>query len=117
MRTRELSLLALLIISACARQPAQCERPVGQMPEAPQAQQNRRLVASLGAGEGCHVKLRLPDETRVNTWLAERDAAVAAARLAAQSCCAEPRVKNIAAWPVGLTAFDLKFECPASPRL
>lgn len=115
MRMRELSLLTLLIISACARHPAQCERPVGLMPEAPQAQQKRRLVTSLGTGVGCLVKLRLPDQTRASSWHAERDAAVAAAHLAAQSCCVEPRVKNIAAWPVGLTAFDLEFDCAASP--
>ena len=113
MRLRDWSLVALLVLGACARQPAQCERPVGQMPEAPHAQQNRRLVTSLGSGAGCHVQVRLPDETRASTWLVERDAAVAAARLAAQSCCAAPRVKNIADWPVGFTAFDVEFDCAA----
>ncbi len=108
---RACSLVVLLMLNACARQPAQCERPVGQMPEAPHAQQNRRLVTSLGEGAGCHVKVRLPDDTRASTWLVERDAAVAAAQLAAHSCCAAPRVKNIADWPAGFTAFDVEFDC------
>ncbi len=112
-RTLLLVLLLMVPLAGCAPLPARCARPLDQMPEAPHAQQNRRLVTSLASGEGCHVKVRLPDETTASTWLAERDAAVAAAAIAAQACCAQPQVKNIADWAAGFSAFDIAFDCAA----
>ena len=105
-------LMVALLVSACARQPAQCARPADQIPAAPHAQQARRLVATLGQGDSCHVKLHLPDVSPDRSWQAERDAAVTAARLAAQACCASPQLRNLTAWPAGQSHFDLEFACP-----
>ena len=77
----------------------------------PRAQQERRLVAALGQGGSCHVKLRLPDVSTAGGWQAERDAAVAAAQRAALACCANPQRRNLAKWPAGQTYFDLEFAC------
>ena len=109
---RGLLLMLALVVSACARQSAQCELPPDQIPVAPRAQQERRLVTALGQGESCHVKLRLPDTSTASRWQAERDSAVSAALLAAQACCASPQLRNLAAWPAGQTHFDLEFVCP-----
>jgi hypothetical protein len=103
--------LMTLVVGGCAPLPARCARPLGEIPEMPHADHNRRLVTSLAGGAGCHVKVRLPDETSASTWSSERDAAVAAATVAAHSCCAQPRVKNVADWPAGFTAFDVEFDC------
>ena len=108
-----LALLVCLYIGGCARQPAQCELPVGDKPLAPRAEQQRRLVASVTSGEGCRVRLQLPDDTRADTWLVQRDAALAAAEVAARVCCAQPHARNIAAWPSGTTRFDIEYDCGA----
>ena len=108
-----LSLLVYLFIGGCARQPAQCELPVGDKPPAPRAEQQRRLVASVSSGAGCRVRLQLSDDTRADSWLAQRDAALAAAEVAARACCAEPHAQNVAAWPPGTTRFDVEFGCVA----
>jgi len=114
MTVRSLLWLVLAVMSsACARQPAQCARPLDQMPQAPQAESTRRLVTSLSGGAGCHVALRLPDATSAESWPAARDAALATAASAARSCCAQPRARNVADWPAGATHFDLEFECLA----
>lgn len=105
-------MVSALLSSACARQPAQCEIPPDQIPVAPRPQQQRRLVAALGQGDSCHIKLRLPDTSTGSSWQAERDTAVGAALLAAQACCANPQLRNLAAWPAGQTHFDLEFVCP-----
>lgn len=114
-RTWALRAVLAVFVSGCARLPAQCAKPSEQIPEAPHAQANRRLVTSLAQrdAQACHVKVRLPDETTASSWLVERDAAVRAAQAAAQACCANPRLKNVADWPAGFTAFDVEFECAA----
>ncbi len=112
MGRRKLLAVLALVASGCARQPAQCARPPDQIPVAPRAQQARRLVAALANGDGCHVKLRLPDASTGSTWLAERDAAVAAAQRAALACCASPQPRNLAAWPPAQTSFEVEFACP-----
>ena len=103
--------VVVLMVGACARQPALCARPPDQIPVAPRAQQERRLVAALGQDRGCHIKVHLRDVGPDSSWQAERAAAVTAAQLAARACCARPQVHNLAGWPVGQTHFDLEFEC------
>lgn len=111
-----LLLLAVLLLCACARPPARCERPVGLAPEAPRAGESRRLVASLDAGGACHVKVRVPEATAPEAWNAARDAALASAEVAAQTCCTTPRASNVDEWVSGETVFDVKYECAASAR-
>lgn len=104
----------LLMLNGCAPLPAQCARPVGQMPEAPQAQQqSRRLVASLSGAQNCHVMVRVPDDSSTSSLAAAREEAVKEASIAAQTCCATPRASNLGDWPAGATAFDLEFDCAA----
>ncbi len=99
MRTaRYFLLLAVLLLSACARQPARCERPMGLAPEAPRAGESRRLVAKLDADGACHVKVRVPEATAPDAWSAARDAALASAEVAAQTCCTTPRASNVDEW-------------------
>ena len=103
--------LCIALLAACARQPAQCERPLAVKPEAPRTDGPRRLAATIADDGGCHVKLRLPDSTTADEWPAARDSALASAEVAARTCCAQPRATNVTAWAVGTTSFEVAFDC------
>ena len=102
----------LLMVSACARQPALSARPPDQIPVAPRPQRERRLVAALGQGGGCHIKLQLHRDGPGSRCQAERDAAVSATGLAAQACRTRPARHNLAGWTVGQTHYELALGCP-----
>ena len=104
-------LLCVLLLAACARQPARCERPLGLEPAPPRAGDSRRVVATLDQPGACHVQLRLPESTPPEEWAAARDAALASAELAAHTCCAHPRATNVAAWAPGATSFAVAYTC------
>lgn len=106
------TLLLVLLVNGCARQPAQCEVPRAQMPAAPQAEHTRRLVAALTADGSCHVKLQLPATPAARGSQAARDAILATAHDAALACCAHPQLREPSAWPVGATSVDVEFTCP-----
>ncbi|MBX9609547.1 MAG: hypothetical protein K2Y51_25280 [Gammaproteobacteria bacterium] len=101
-----------LLVAGCARTPAECAVP-DVVPAPPLAHAERRIVAALDAGgDACHVRLRLPDDTRAEDWAIARDAALREATLAASAaCCPAAAPRNAERWPAGATTFELAFGC------
>lgn len=68
------------------------------------------VVASTA--RDCRIRTRLPEPFSAGAWIEVRNSAVHAARIAAQNCCTEPRVAEIADWMAGFAAWEVRFTCP-----
>ncbi|MEM7468569.1 MAG: hypothetical protein AAF387_16995 [Pseudomonadota bacterium] len=59
----------------------------------------------------CVVNTKWQNQRLPGTWIDERNSALRAALIAAQSCCEKPQLRSVEDWMVGFTAYQAKFDC------
>ena len=103
-------LIILGLVSGCSRAPIQ-GRQITAAPEIRHAQHfETELVAS--SPQQCIVRTKLPNQRLAGTWVDERNSALRAALMEARACCDNPKLRFVADWMVGFTAYEAHFDCP-----
>lgn len=108
---RLLGIFTLALLAACRSLP---ERHITAAPLTRYGQ-GFEVTVLAATPLDCRVRTRLPAPYSLGAWIGIRNSAVHAARRAALSCCAEPRVLRVSDWMAGFAAWEVTFECPAAP--
>lgn len=99
--------LAGLLLPACGPAP---ERHIAAAPLTRYGQVFEITVVASTA-QDCRIRSRLPEPYSAGAWIDVRNSAVHAARIAAETCCARPRVDRISDWMAGFAAWEIRFTC------